>query len=197
VRRFSILFVLTACSSEAQQDVKEAGEALERTGKELGQAAQKTAEQVDDAGDQLSAELDGAREKLSEAKEVADQAGDAYMDRADGQEAGADSVRCEAEHYSVERKLVDQAIANPMKLAGETSIEPVAGKGYRVTRIDPESPVAKLDVRVGDILVEVDGTRVSNLDGARLVTRLKETSEVSFTVERNGEDVRKTVTIES
>jgi S1-C subfamily serine protease len=202
VKRFSILFVLAACSSEAQEDVKQAGEALERTGQELGQAAQKTAEHVDEkaevAGEKLSAELDGAREKLSQAKEVADQAGDAYMDKADGEEeAGGGSVRCGDERYAVDRALVDEAIANPMKLAGETSIEPVAGKGYRLTRIDPESPVAKLDVRVGDILTEVDGTSVSNLDGARIVSRLKETSEVSFTVERNGEALRKTVAIDS
>jgi C-terminal processing protease CtpA/Prc len=178
VKRFSILFVLAACSSEAKQDVK-AGQALERT------------------GEQLSAELDGARDKLSQAKEIADQAGDAYLDPADGENADADSVRCEAEHYAVARALVDQAIANPMKLAGETSIEPVAGKGYRLTRIDPGSPVAKLDMRVGDIIVEVDGTRVLDLDGARLVSRLEHTSEVSFTVERDGAEVRKTVTIES
>lgn len=190
------MFVLAACSSEAQEDVKQAGEVIERTGQELGEAAKKTAEQVDDAGDQLSQELDGAREKLSQAKEIADQAGDAYMDPGHGEAEGAHSVRCGDERYAVDRALVDEAIANPMKLAGETSIEPVAGKGYRLTRIDPESPVAKLDVRVGDIITEVDGMSVSNLDGTRLVSRLEQTSEVSFTVQRNGEDVRKTVAIE-
>ncbi len=108
----------------------------------------------------------------------------------------ADTVRCSGERYAIDRATVERAIANPMKLARGTAFEPVGGKGYRLTRVDPQSAIADLDVRAGDILVEVDGTHIDALDGARFVSRLREANEISFTLERDGEPVTKTVAIE-
>jgi C-terminal processing protease CtpA/Prc len=199
----SIVFVsamLVACTEGAREDVQQAGRAIERSGEELGQAAQKSAEHVDEraevVGRELSEELDTAREKLGRAKEVADRAGDLYMDPQHREEIDQAAVRCSAEQYAIDRAMVEKAIANPLAVAGATSFEPVAGKGYRLTRIDPDSPVAKLDVRVGDILVAVDGTAVNALVGNELVQQLRRESEMTFTVERGGEDIRKTVTID-
>lgn len=192
--------LLVACTQEAREDVRQAGEALERTGEELGAAAQKTAEHVDEraeeAGRELGQELDLAHEKLARAKEIADRAGELYMDPQQQKAIEEAAVRCSTEHYAVERAMVEKAIANPFAVAGATSFEPVGGKGYRITQVDPDSPVAKLDVRVGDILVSVDGTDVNALDGTTFVNRLRQASEMSFTVERAGEPVSKTVTIE-
>jgi C-terminal processing protease CtpA/Prc len=191
-----MLFVLVACTSDAREDVQQAQQSID----ELGEAAQKGAEQVDaraqKAGEELATKLDDARDKLVNAKDIADRAGEAYMAPSPTEEEKVDAVRCAGEHYAIDRATVDRAITSPMQVAGATSIEPVAGKGYRVTRVDPDSPVAQLDVRVGDILVDVDGTKVDALDGARLVTRLREADEVSFTLERDGETLEKTVAIE-
>jgi C-terminal processing protease CtpA/Prc len=191
-----------ACSPEAREDVDDARRSIEKAGEHLGEAADQTVDEIDAQADKVEAEMsdsiDSARDKLAKAKEVADQAGDMYLDGDQAQAAvAANPIHCASETYAVDRETVDAAIKNPIAMAGSSRFEPVSGKGFRITKVDPESPLRRLDVRPGDTLTHVDGTAVAQLQGDAVVEKLRaDGAHVSFTIERNGTPVEKTLQVE-
>ncbi len=65
----------------------------------------------------------------------------------------------------------------------------------RIETVDPQSPVAGLDLRAGDVIVAVDGVSLDQLDGPALLERLESATELTATIERSGVRVTKTVRI--
>jgi serine protease Do len=103
------------------------------------------------------------------------------------------------------RELADQLVAAP---AAASADEPAQGRGageavgFRVTRVYPRTRAADSDLRVGDIITAVNGTRVSprGMQDARLLDReirkLKIDDKATLTVLRDGQPTQVEVTLE-
>ena len=68
------------------------------------------------------------------------------------------------------------------------------GEGVLVTGVLDGSPAAKADLRSGDVILEVDGRRVSNLEALREGLSRAEEGKVELKVKRKGDD--RTVTVD-
>lgn len=74
---------------------------------------------------------------------------------------------------------------------GVTIITLEENQGFEVTRIEPDSPALSGGVQVGDIIVAVDGKRVTDVgaEEAQGMVGGKEGTNVTITVERDGQEL--------
>ena len=79
---------------------------------------------------------------------------------------------------------------------GITIINREDNKGFDIIQVEPTGGAKEAGVLPGDILVAVEGQRVSEIgmDGARALIRGKEDTQVNITVERDGQELGFTVT---
>ncbi|MFA7383618.1 MAG: type II secretion system protein N [Desulfurivibrionaceae bacterium] len=86
-----------------------------------------------------------------------------------------DSVR---ENFAAQMRLVQM---QPRTVAGKTG-------GFIIQRIDPQSILAKLGLQPGDVLIDVNNTRLDSPEkGLQIVQQLREARQITIAVERNNQ----------
>lgn len=127
---------------------------------------------------------DGALEYLDMESGGARSSGDS----GDGGEGGVS--KSEDNKFTVERSLVEQALANPESLAGQVRVTPHKGTdgavdGYRLSGIRRGSVFEKLGIKNGDIIHTVNGKALtSTSDAMNAYQSLQNESSFSFEITR-------------
>ena len=103
-------------------------------------------------------------------------------------------------HYEIDKKLVDQVIANPMGAAKGARVVPAVknGKpdGFKLYAIRPSSVYAKLGLANGDTLQAINGFELTSADKAlEVYTKLREATSLQVQVTRRGKDLTINYTI--
>jgi S1-C subfamily serine protease len=74
------------------------------------------------------------------------------------------SIACSAPgHCTVERAVVEQLLADPARLASDARVLPLGARGVRIDGVRPGSILDGIGLRSGDVLVAVDGVRLSSI----------------------------------
>ncbi len=117
-------------------------------------------------------------------------------------EAMADSSikKIDDTHYEIDKKLVDQVLANPMGAAKGARVVPAVknGKpdGFKLYAIRPSSVYAKLGLSNGDTLQAINGFELTSADKAlEVYTKLREATSLQVQVQRRGKDMTLNYTI--
>lgn len=108
----------------------------------------------------------------------------------------AEAISCTNETTCVvERKFVNSLMSNPAALASQASVRPSA-EGFKFARVRPGTLPHLLGLQTGDVLTEVNGEALDSIDKAiGLVTKLRHASNLSVTLMRGGNRVRKEIQI--
>jgi general secretion pathway protein C len=123
-----------------------------------------------DAGDDLQASLDNGIKKINDST------------------------------YEIDKKLVDQVLANPMAVAKGARVVPAVknGKpdGFKLYAIRPSSVYAKLGLTNGDTIQSINGFELTTADKAlEVYTKLREATSLEMEVTRRGKPVTLKYTI--
>jgi general secretion pathway protein C len=117
-------------------------------------------------------------------------------------EAMADTAikKIDDSHYEIDKKLVDQVLANPMGAAKGARVVPAVknGKpdGFKLYAIRPSSVYAKLGLSNGDTLQAINGFELTSADKAlEVYTKLREATSLQVQVQRRGKDLTLNYTI--
>ncbi|MEM7156384.1 MAG: type II secretion system protein GspC [Myxococcota bacterium] len=101
----------------------------------------------------------------------------------------ADSINCQGMSCTVERKFVNQLLANPAQLTRQGNARPYARddlKGFRLSRVKKGTVPRMLGLRSGDVITGINGQPLDSLDGAmKLYTKLRSASHLSVDLVRN------------
>jgi type II secretory pathway component PulC len=103
-------------------------------------------------------------------------------------------------HVEITRDLVDKVLLDPMSLAKDARIVPGIkdGKptGFKVYAIRPTSLYAKLGLRNGDTLRDINGVALDSADKAlEAYTKLRDATEITLAIDRRGTPVTLTIKI--
>ncbi|WP_224366626.1 type II secretion system protein GspC [Hyalangium versicolor] len=106
------------------------------------------------------------------------------------------------ESYSIQRQDVENALANMNQLAMQARIVPSfrggTAQGFKLFAMKPDSLYARLGMKNGDILQRINGFTMD--DPARALeaySHLKGASRIELEIERDGQPLRKTYTVEN
>ena len=102
--------------------------------------------------------------------------------------------------YEIDKKLVDQVLANPMAVAKGARVVPAVknGKpdGFKLYAIRPSSVYAKLGLTNGDTIQSINGFELTTADKAlEVYTKLREATSLEMEVTRRGKPVTLKYTI--
>lgn len=104
-------------------------------------------------------------------------------------EGASDSISCSGTSCTVERKFVNQLLANPAVLASQGNARPYARddlKGFRLSRVKSGTLPKMLGLRSGDVITAINGQPLDSLDGAmKLYAKLRNASHLTVDVTRN------------
>lgn len=104
-------------------------------------------------------------------------------------EGASDSINCNGNSCTIERKFVDQLLANPAVLASQGNARPYARddlKGFRLSRVKSGTLPRMLGLRSGDVITGINGQPLDSLDGAmKLYAKLRNASNLTVDVTRN------------
>jgi general secretion pathway protein C len=92
---------------------------------------------------------------------------------------------------TVQRSLVDEALANPTKFARSVRVRPYTengeNKGFRLRKIEKGSPLELLGAQRGDIIHSVNGTELNSVDKAlAMYQSLRNENRLTFSITRRG-----------
>lgn len=118
-------------------------------------------------------------------------------------EGASDSISCSGNSCTIERKFVDQLLANPAVLASQGNARPYARddlKGFRLSRVKSGTLPRMLGLRSGDVITGINGQPLDSLDGAmKLYAKLRNAAHLTVDVTRNKagerEEIRLDITI--
>ncbi|MGE5181294.1 MAG: type II secretion system protein GspC [Acidobacteriota bacterium] len=97
-------------------------------------------------------------------------------------------------HYEIDKKLVDEVLANPMGAAKGARVVPAVknGKpdGFKLYAIRPSSVYAMLGLSNGDTLQAINGFELTSADKAlEVYTKLREATSLQVQIQRRGKDM--------
>ena len=97
-------------------------------------------------------------------------------------------------HTHIDRSFINQHLRSLPEVLQQAAVSPhwEHGKmvGYRFTHIQPGSPYEKLGFQISDVIKSVEGEQIqSELQAAELFYRLKNTSKLNMILQREGEDI--------
>jgi general secretion pathway protein C len=103
-------------------------------------------------------------------------------------------------NYEISRSLVDKVLANPMAVARGARVVPSvkSGKanGFKLYAIRPSSVYAKIGLRNGDTIHEINGFELTTPDKAlEVYTKVREASNLSVQITRRSKPVTINYTI--
>lgn len=95
---------------------------------------------------------------------------------------------------TVDRSVVDQALANPTKFAKDVRVRPYKKNGevvgFRLRRVQTGSAIEQLGAKRGDVLHSVNGIELKSVDDAlSAYQKLRSENQLSFSVTRRGKPV--------
>jgi general secretion pathway protein C len=110
------------------------------------------------------------------------------------------SIQCNGTNCTIERALVDKALANTAALSAMARFVPSVrdGKpnGFKVYAIRPNSLFGKIGMQNGDTIKSINGNEMSTPDQAlSLYTKLRSASHLTLNIDRRGETVNMDYTI--
>ncbi|MBN2343527.1 MAG: PDZ domain-containing protein [Deltaproteobacteria bacterium] len=102
---------------------------------------------------------------------------------------------------TVDRSIVDQALANPTKFAKDVRVRPYKKNGevvgFRLRRVQQGSPIEQLGAKRGDVLHSVNGIELKSVDDAlSAYQKLRSDNQLTFSVTRRGKPVDLKINIE-
>ena len=106
------------------------------------------------------------------------------------------------EAYAIARQDVENTLANLNQIAMQARVVPsfTDGKprGFRLFALKPDSIYARLGLKNGDILQRINGSTLDDpMRAMEAYHSLKGSSRIELEIERNGQPVRKTYTVEN
>lgn len=118
------------------------------------------------------------------------------------QKEGGDGVRQLSENqYVVARGEINNALTNLSDLATKARIVPSfkngVANGFKLFSIVPDSLYAKIGIQNGDVIRRINGYEMNSPDKAlEIYQKLRDASRIEIELERRGETLRKTYSIE-
>ncbi len=115
---------------------------------------------------------------------------------------GGDGVKQVSENqYVVAKKEIDNALTNLSDLATKARIVPSfkngVPNGFKLFSIVPDSLYAKIGIQNGDVIRKINGYEMNSPDKAlEIYQKLRDANRVEVEVERRGDTVRKSYSIE-
>ncbi|MBS2024813.1 MAG: general secretion pathway protein GspC [Deltaproteobacteria bacterium] len=115
---------------------------------------------------------------------------------------GGDGVRVVGDNnYVVAKHEIDSALANLSDLATKARIVPSfkngVSNGFKLFSIVPDSLYAKIGIQNGDVIRRINGYEMNSPDKAlEIYQKLRDANRVEVELERRGETVRKSYSIE-
>lgn len=115
-------------------------------------------------------------------------------------EGASDSIKCNGYSCTVERKFIDQLLANPAVLATQGNARHYARedlKGFRLSRVKNGTLPKMLGLRSGDVITGINGQPLDSLDSAmRLFPKLRNASHLTVDVMRNSSGNRQEIRLD-
>lgn len=115
-------------------------------------------------------------------------------------DGASDAIACNGTSCTVERKFVDQLLANPAVLASQGNARPYARddlKGFRLSRVKTGTLPRMLGLRSGDVITAINGQPLDSLDGAmKLYAKLRNASHLTVDVTRNKSGARQEIRLD-
>jgi len=115
---------------------------------------------------------------------------------------GGDGVRQLSENqYVVARSEINSALTNLSDLATKARIVPSfkngVANGFKLFSIVPDSLYAKIGIQNGDVIRRINGYEMNSPDKAlEIYQKLRDASRIEIEIERRGETLRKSYSIE-
>ncbi len=95
--------------------------------------------------------------------------------------------RIDETHFEIDRAILQKTIGNPAGIGG--GVRPTAGGGLRLFGVRSSSPLAKIGLKNGDIIVSANGVTPRSPDGwLEVYTLLRSANNVSLGIVRRGSD---------
>ena len=104
-------------------------------------------------------------------------------------------------HYSIEKKVINDALTNLSDLATKARIVPSfkngVANGFKLFSIVPDSLYSKIGVQNGDVIRKINGYEMNSPDKAlEIYQKLRDANRIEIELERRGDTVRKSYSIE-
>lgn len=116
--------------------------------------------------------------------------------------AGGEGVKVVSENqYVVAKREIDNALTNLSDLATKARIVPSfkngVANGFKLFSIVPDSLYSKIGVQNGDVIRKINGYEMNSPDKAlEIYQKLRDATRIEIELERRGENIRKTYSIE-
>lgn len=116
-------------------------------------------------------------------------------------EGAEDAINCSGDSCTVDRAFVEKLMADPAMLAKQARIVPSKRggetQGFKFYGIRRGSLPRLLGLKNGDMLTEVNGEALDSVDQAMgLAIKLRQASNLSVSIVRKGQTIRKEITIQ-
>jgi general secretion pathway protein C len=145
---------------------------------------------------------DGVNEYIDDSGASAPNLGVVPLPGAQAQAGGGEGVRQLSENqYTVARGEINNALTNLSDLATKARIVPSfkngVANGFKLFSIVPDSLYAKIGIQNGDVIRRINGYEMNSPDKAlEIYQKLRDASRIEIELERRGESLRKTYSIE-
>ncbi|MEM9463154.1 MAG: type II secretion system protein GspC [Myxococcota bacterium] len=109
-------------------------------------------------------------------------------------DGASDAIKCDGMSCTVERRFVQQLLANPAVLATQGNARPYERQGlsgFRLSRVRKGTLPRLLGLRTGDLITAINGQPLNSLDGAmKLYAKLRNASHLTVDMVRNKSGTR-------
>jgi general secretion pathway protein C len=144
---------------------------------------------------------DGVNEYLDNSAAAPPNLGVMPIPQAPGQVASADVRQLSENQYTIAKGTINQALTDMSTLATQARIVPSfkngVSNGFKLFSIVPDSLYAKIGIQNGDVIRKINGYEMNSPDKAlEIYQKLRDANRIEVELERRGETVRKTYSIE-
>jgi len=104
-------------------------------------------------------------------------------------DGAADAIKCDGNSCTVERKFINQLLANPAALATQAAARPYSRdvlSGFQLSRVRKGTIPRLMGLRSGDVITSINGQPLETLDGAmKLYAKMRNASNLTVDYVRN------------
>ncbi len=116
-------------------------------------------------------------------------------------EGGGGVKQLDEGHYTIEKKVINDALTNLSDLATKARIVPSfkngVANGFKLFSIVPDSLYSKIGVQNGDVIRKINGYEMNSPDKAlEIYQKLRDANRIEIELERRGDTVHKSYSIE-
>src|SRR5512140_546979 len=152
--------------------------------------------------DRVLLDHDGVNEYIDNNAAAPPNLGVVPMPQPGAPQASNNDVRQLSENqYVIAKSTINEALTDMSKLATQARIVPSfkngASNGFKLFSIVPDSLYAKIGIQNGDVIRKINGYEMNSPDKAlEIYQKLRDANRIEVEVERRGETVRKSYSIE-